>query len=669
MIYPAVVTPSPSPIRFFHRGAVVEVRDAATTRSVLDWLREDAHCTGTKEGCNEGDCGACTVVIGETAAIGNASALRGLKLRAVNACLQFLPTLDGKALFTVEDLKSMNPRRALHPVQAAMVACHASQCGFCTPGFVMTLWSVYEQHRARVGNLGDGSGRVADDSSAHGDSTVDRSSDCARPSQSATDSDRITPPSRQQIADALSGNLCRCTGYRPILDAAQRMFELPEVALDTGPVLAALRELQRDAPFHYAPAASPHSSGDPASESSGALSGASPNRLSNGSPNGSSKVRPAASVDRFFAPDTLAAFAALREQHPKAQLLAGSTDIGLWVTKQFRPLGDILYLGNVHELKRIAEQPAGGRQVIDAAAGTELYIGAGASLEAAWSTLAQRIPALTDIWLRFASPLIRNAGTLGGNVANGSPIGDAAPVLMALDAQVELRCGARLRRLPLDAFYVGYLANRLEPGEFIQGVVLPSAALLPSRRVRAYKIAKRFDSDISALCGGFAIELDDAGTVTTVRLAYGGMAATVKRAAAAEAALIGRPWDQAAVDTAKAALPHDFQPLSDLRASAPYRLRVAQNLLQRFWLETRVDDPLPAASTSVFSPLRHSGSGDTCVQRNAAAAAHTNSNSNSNTNTDADAGTHADSHADSQAVMGAAASPASNAALVPPRAG
>jgi len=508
--------PTNRPIRFFHRGRVVEVGGVHPTRSVLDWLREDARCSGTKEGCNEGDCGACTVVVGELADAGNtgdSSAVRGLTLNTVNACIQFLPTLDGKALFTVEDLKSMS-NGALHPVQQALVDCHGSQCGFCTPGFVMSLWATYEQHRQ---------GAAA--------------------------------PTRQQLADELSGNLCRCTGYRPILDAGQRMFDLPAVALDTAPVVAALQSMKRSSSFEYAPAQT---------------------------------------TDRFYAPTTLDELAALREAMPQAQLLAGSTDVGLWVNKQFRPLGDIVCVGEVAELKRVAEVNG------------ELYIGAGASLEAAFAALARHAPSLTDVWLRFASPPIRHAGTMGGNVANGSPIGDSPPVLMALDAQIELRRGERVRRMPLTDFYVDYMKNRLDPGEFVQGLAVPLAAF--ERTVRAYKISKRFDCDISALCAGFAIQLDGC-IVREVRLAYGGMAATVKRAAQAEAALVGQPWSQASVNAAKAALALDFQPMSDMRASATYRLQVAQNLVQRLWLETRTENPLPTEAMSVWSVMPHAPSG------------------------------------------------------------
>ena len=266
---------------------------------------------------------------------------------------------------------------------------------------------------------------------------------------------------------------------------------------------------------------------------------------------------------------------------------AGNTDIGLWVNKQFRDPGELIYLGEVAEIKRIVVS-------VDS-----LHIGAGASLEDAWRALVAQWPALRDVWLRFASPPIRSVGTLGGNIANGSPIGDAAPVLMALDASLVLRKGARQRSLPLHDFYVDYMKNRLEPGEFVQAVTvpLPAAAGLA---VRAYKISKRFDSDISALCAGLAISLDG-DTVSHVRLAFGGMAATVRRAAQAEAAILGRPWSEATVSAAMAALAQDYQPLTDMRASAGYRLQVAGNLLRRFWLETRQCDPLPEQATSVWA--------------------------------------------------------------------
>jgi xanthine dehydrogenase small subunit len=463
--------------------------------------------------------GACTVIVAELAdrvaacdAPGaRATVVGGVSLRPVNACIRFLPTLDGKALLTVEDLAALAAPAALHPAQQAMVDCHGSQCGFCTPGFVMTLAHSHACHAAAG-----------------------------------------TVPTRQQLADELAGNLCRCTGYRPILDAGEQMFQRPAAPLDTTRLEAKLRALQADPPLAYA----------------------APNPAAGGR------------VDQFLAPRTLDEFAALREARPQARLLAGATDVGLWVNKQFRDLGDVLYIGEVEELRRIA--------VVEG----ELLIGAAALLEDAWSALAVHWPALGDVWRRFAGPPVRHAGTLGGNLANGSPIGDGAPILMALDARLGLRRGSRTRSLPLDAFYVDYMKNRLEPGEFIERITVPLPK--PHQRFRAYKISKRYDCDISALCAGLRIDVDG-GVVTAARLAYGGLAAVVKRAAGAEAALLGRPWDATTLHAAMAAIDQDFTPLTDLRASSAYRQQTARNLLKRLWLETRDVDPLAAADTSVWA--------------------------------------------------------------------
>lgn len=491
------MTPTVQAIRFYHQGRIVELDSVPATRTVLDWLREDAHCTGTKEGCNEGDCGACTVALGDLPD----GAGGPWRLETVNACMQFVPTLHGKALFTVEDLKVMNGG-ALHPVQQALVACHGSQCGFCTPGFAMSLWAAYERHL----NAG-------------------------------------TRPDRASLADELAGNLCRCTGYRPILDAGRRMFELPPVRLDTSAVTKALQGI-----------------------GAGSLV-----------------------QGRFHAPETVEQLANALVDRPKARLLAGGTDIGVWVNKQLRDLGDVIYIGRIASLRRI-EQAEG-----------ELRIGAAASLEAAWSALVARWPQLREMWMRFASPPIRHAGTMGGNVANGSPIGDSAPVLMALDALLELRLGERIRRVRLDEFYTGYMSNRLEPGEFVQAIVVPLSSM--SRRIAAYKVSKRFDSDISAVCAVLALELDGM-VVRHARCVFGGMAAVVKRASAAEAALVGQVWSSDAVTAAQDALAQDFQPLSDMRASAAYRMEVARNLLRRFWLETQGQAPAAAFSAAHDLPQR-----------------------------------------------------------------
>ncbi|MGZ8318967.1 MAG: xanthine dehydrogenase small subunit [Telluria sp.] len=482
------------PIRFYYQGAVREVSDAAPTRTILQHLREDLHCTGTKEGCAEGDCGACTVVVGS---LENGE----LRMKAVNSCIQFLPALDGKALFSVEDLQQPDGR--LHPVQQALVECHGSQCGFCTPGFAMSLWGMYLKQEGRQ-------------------------------------------PTRCQVDDALSGNLCRCTGYRPIIDAAMRMGELPAVEFDAAALTAQLESLRRDKMATYS-----------------------------------------AHGQNFHAPRTIEELVQVRAEHPSALLLAGSTDVGLWVTKQMRDLGDIIYLGQVDALRNVTET------------GGVIEIGSGVTLEEAYKALCRHYPAeLTEMQQRFASLPIRNAGTLGGNVANGSPIGDSMPWLIALDAQLVLRGPAGERAIPLEDFYLGYQQKDLKTGEFVQAlrVPLPRAEV----RFRTYKLAKRFDQDISAVCAAFAFTFDG-DMVASARIAFGGMAATPKRAAAAEAALSGQRWDEASVARAMAAMAEDYKPLSDMRASGEYRLKAAQNLLRRFWFETRPDAPLATNEVNAFA--------------------------------------------------------------------
>jgi len=482
------------PIRFYFRNAVHAVSDVAPTQTILQHLREDLRCTGTKEGCAEGDCGACTVVIGS---LENGE----LELKAVNSCIQFTPTLDGKALFTVEDLQLPDGR--LHPVQQALVECHGSQCGFCTPGFAMSLWGMYLKQEGQA-------------------------------------------PSRCQIDDALSGNLCRCTGYRPIIEAAGRMVELPRAEFDRAAVGDALLLLQRN--------------------------------------EGASYVFEGRS---FHAPRTLDELVALRSAHPQALILAGSTDVGLWVTKQMRELNDIIYIGNVAELKSVTESDG------------MLHIGAGVTLQDAYAAVCRHYPAeLGEMWQRFASLPIRNAGTLGGNVANGSPIGDSMPWLIALGARLVLRGAGGERELALEDFYLGYQQKDLQADEFVAALRVPLAQA--GVRFRTYKLAKRFDQDISAVCAAFALTLDG-GIVKHARIAFGGMAATPKRAAQAEAALTGRAWNEAALVEAMAALARDYAPLSDMRASSSYRMKTAQNLLRRFWLETRLDNPLPPSAVNAFA--------------------------------------------------------------------
>ena len=486
------------PIRFFYRGQVQTVSDAHPTQTILQHVREHQHCSGTKEGCAEGDCGACTVVIGE---------LKGdtVEMKAVNSCIRFLPTLDGKALFTVEDLKQ--PDGTLHPVQQAMVECHGSQCGFCTPGFVMSLWALYLKRQGTS-----------------------------------------EPLQRGEIDDALSGNLCRCTGYRPIIDAAQRMGELPPAGFDRAALAQALQTIRRGGMFSY---------------THGRQS--------------------------FHVPLTIEQLVQVRAAHPDATILSGSTDVGLWVTKQMREPGDIIYINQVAELQAVAERDGW------------LDIGAAVSLDDAYAALCKHYGReLSELRQRFASLPIRNAGTLAGNIANGSPIGDSAPWLIALGAHIVLRgqCGQRV--LPLEDFYLDYRKKDLRADEFIEAVRVPLPQ--PGLRFRTYKLSKRFDQDISAVCAAFAITLDGR-IVRHARIAYGGMAATSRRAPRTEAVLNGREWNEATLNDAMHMLAHDYTPLTDMRASGTYRMKAAQNLLKRFWLETRPDAPLAAGEVNAFACL------------------------------------------------------------------
>ncbi len=476
-------------IRFVMGGAVQEVTVTDPTQTVLDWLR-GAPCrrVGTKEGCAEGDCGACTVMIGDLQADG------GVAYRAVNACIQFLPMLDGKELVTVEDLApaEAGAQPKLHPVQQAMVDRHASQCGFCTPGFVMSLYALYQQHE--------------------------------------------TAPDRTAINDCLAGNLCRCTGYRPIVDAAQAMFTAPRQP-HAAPV-ALLQAIQRAAP------------------------------LSITTEDGR----------RFDAPRSLDALCDLAARFPDAVLLAGATDIGLWVTKQLHDPPHLISLAGVPELQRIEQTE------------TALQFGAGVTYSAALPVLGALHPDLDGLLRRIGSTQIRNSGTLGGNIANASPIGDTMPALIALGATIELRGGVEgevgSRTLPLEEFFLDYRKTARRPGEIVTRIILPYPD--PDALFATYKVSKRVDQDISAVCGGFYVETRG-GRISVARLAYGGMAGTPKRAAGAEAALLGRPFDLTSIAGAMQALEGDFTPLSDMRASAQYRMSVARNLLMRFYLETAAD--------------------------------------------------------------------------------
>jgi xanthine dehydrogenase small subunit len=483
-------------LRFLLGDELIEIANCDPTLTVLDWLRLERRLTGSKEGCAEGDCGACTVVVGRLD--------RGrLRYEAINACIRFLPTLDGCQVLTVEHLKG--PDGSLHPVQQAMVDGHGSQCGFCTPGIVMSLFALWLNEDA---------------------------------------------PSVSRIEDALAGNLCRCTGYEPIIAAAQRMYAGGHDRPDREAVTARLRALADDDTL--------------------ALSG----------PGG-----------HFFAPVTVAGLADLVAAHPQATLVAGATDVGLWVTKGMRRLDPVISLGRIAALREIADR------------GDHIVFGAMATHAEVRPVLASLSPQLDELMRRFGGEQVRNACTIGGNIANGSPIGDLPPALIALGATLVLRRGGEQRQIPLEDFFLDYRKQDRREGEFVEAVIVPK--LPRDAEFHISKISKRFDEDISAVCGAFFLQIGRDGWITDARLAYGGMAGIPKRALATEAALIGRAWDDAAVVDAIAALASDFTPLSDMRASAGYRLTVAGNLLRRFLIETTQPD----IETRVAGPLAEAADG------------------------------------------------------------
>ncbi|MDP9941537.1 xanthine dehydrogenase small subunit [Ectopseudomonas alcaliphila] len=445
--------------------------------TVLNYLREHVGKTGTKEGCASGDCGACTVVVGE---------LDGdrVRYRTLNSCLTFVSSLHGKQLITVEDLKHQGK---LHSVQQAMVDCHGSQCGFCTPGFIMSLFALQKN------------------SSGY---------------------------DKGQTMEALAGNLCRCTGYRPIIDAAEQACCQKQPDQFDAFESATVAQLQAIAPRETAEL----NSGD----------------------------------KRCLVPLTVADLADLYAANPEARLLAGGTDLALEVTQFHRELPVMIYVGHIEDMKRI--------EVTDKA----IEIGAAAALSDCYETLSTEYPDFGELLHRFASLQIRNQGTLGGNIGNASPIGDAPPLLIALGAQIALRQGNTRRILPLQDYFLDYKVTARQEAEFIEKIIVPRKQA--NQAFRAYKVSKRLDDDISAVCAAFNLSIVD-GVVTDARIAFGGMAAIPKRASACEAALVGSAWYPGVIERACEALGEDFTPLSDFRGSKEYRLLTAQNLLRKFFLE------------------------------------------------------------------------------------
>jgi xanthine dehydrogenase small subunit len=469
-------------IQFLLNGRLETLRNIPPATTLLNYLRKLKRLSGTKEGCAEGDCGACTVLIGE---------LNGgqMRYRAVNACILLLGMLEGRSVTTVEHLRGADGR--LHPVQQALVDAHASQCGFCTPGFVMSLYALYLSD-----NLAE------------------------------------QRPHAGRINDVLAGNLCRCTGYGPIVHAAQTMYDLPASA----PQKEGLDLAQLQAIAH-----------------------------------GETVVLDCEGR-RFYSPASLAEFARLYAENPGATIVSGATDVGVWITKEHRDLASFIWTGRVRDLKAVKVE------------GGLLRIGAAATWSDAEPLIGRHFPDFGEVVRRFGSVQVRNTATIGGNIANGSPIGDGAPALIALGARVVLRKEMRQRTLPLEAFFIAYGKQDRQPGEFIEAIEV--ALLSRPERLKCYKLSKRFDQDISTVCGSFNIDVVE-GVVREARICYGGMAATPKRAIHVEAALKDQAWTLATVMTALPSFDHDYSPLSDLRGSATYRYQAAKNLLVKYFHETQ----------------------------------------------------------------------------------
>jgi xanthine dehydrogenase small subunit len=490
-------------IRFIRGGELVSLSNVPPERTLLEVLREDLGATGTKEGCGEGDCGACTVVLGEAARDESGEHIR---YRAINSCIRLAHSVDGLALWTVEDLAG--PDGALHPAQQAMVQWHGSQCGFCTPGFVMSLFGMYQNHVCRG-----------------------------------------EPISRELAQEELSGNLCRCTGYRPILEAAQQMAQLPLVCVDERKLLRQLKALPPVRP-----------------ELVEGLSPDRPELVEGLASTSSARTEPA-----YLAPTKLSALLAARAAHPKAQIVAGCTDVGLWVTKLHMQFEQVIDVTGVEELRRIEPYD------------NHIAIGAAVTLTDAFDALVSDRPQLKTFADRFAGLPIRNAATLGGNVANGSPIGDSMPLLIALRAHVVLMSTRGHREMPLEDFYTGYRKTVLAPDEVLAWIKVPR----PQQEfLRAYKISKRYDDDISAVCLVVNMTVEN-NTVAKISIGAGGVAPTPARAVKTETFLLGQRWTQETASEAAKLLRAEFQPIGDMRASAAYRSEVLGNLMQRFWLESR----------------------------------------------------------------------------------
>lgn len=467
-------------IRFLVNHVRYEVAELAPTVSILDWLRTEIKQTGTKEGCASGDCGACTVIVGEQTA-------KGVEYFTVNSCLLLVGNVHGKHIITVDSLTSSHhlALESLHPVQRAMVECHGSQCGFCTPGFIMSMYSVYELNQSYPGD--------------------------------------------EAIMEALGGNLCRCTGYKPIIDACKKMFDYPRW------------------PSAFTESASAFFEGEPIPE--GLLT---------------------FGEQKMFIPQTLQRLLALKAEYPQAKLIAGGTDLSLEFTQMLKDHEVIISVAQVPELKGYAEQDG------------KIRIGAGTPYSEFVDVFCKQYPEAKELFHRLGSQQIRNVGTVGGSLGNASPIGDPAPLFIALDAVVILASEAAERSVPMADFFTGYRKTLIAENEVITAVELPMRS--SEQKLACYKISKRMEDDISAVLFAMAYQVTD-GVISAVKTGFGGMAATPLAAKHLEQALIGQPFSLSTLQAAGAALDLDFKPMSDVRASSDYRMMVTKNLLTRLWFE------------------------------------------------------------------------------------
>lgn len=464
-------------LRFTINGKLIEEREVSPTTTLLQYLRNQLHLTGTKEGCAEGDCGACTV------AIIDPHTQAGPRFRAINSCLVLLPMLQGKEVYTVEGLQDGT---TYHPAQESLVQALGSQCGYCTPGVVMSMFE-----------------------------------SCYR-----TDLD-----ADWKLDDQMCGNLCRCTGYRPIMEATREIAgSQPEDRF---------AQALRDASVQ------------------------------------SMEVTYATNGQSYWTPNTFEGLWDTLDAHPAARLVCGGTDLSLEVTKQFKELPELISLEGIPELKKIAHEETG------------LHIGAAVVLSEIEAVAADAFPAIERMLRFFGARQIKNRGTIGGNICTASPIGDMAPVLLSLGALIRLRSRQGVRELPLDAFFLDYRKTVLQTGEIMDSIFVPYLSSTSDIRSCAYKVSKRQELDISSVSAGLYVQLSESGIVEQARFAFGGVAATPARARKTEQAIEGKLWNEENVESILSFLEQDFTPLSDHRGSAWYRAKVTANLLRGFYLETR----------------------------------------------------------------------------------